>query len=378
MEPYWDLTTLLFYIALASVGYVSFRQAKAAERHSSTPLKLSTRPYMIWALIWVMAASFRYVAEGVGGADAIEYIRYFDVCLDENMPVKYYHYDIAYRIFTQAVRIFTDNYHVFFLVFYTILILSYFLFLKEFCPPDISFAPFILIFFLYLRGFTTLRTNFSVAVLLVALVLLKRERFKSAFIMMILCVLIHKASIIYVLIYPFYLFYRKRKLTVKAGILLTACMAAAGGILRWLMMGRLGQILGDAYSSYASRSLSASFFDGFWKIAFEQMFLALTMIILHRKIKSDIQFGSPARREQLKMIWIFSIYDFMMIPITYILSVWRGYEYLYLIRLIMWGEIIKLVKGLFTSSSRRSIELLCLAAFILWLVFRIASTWSSS
>lgn len=378
MAPYWDLTTLLFYIMLAMVGYWTFRRSKINELCSHRKQRIHTKPYLVWLSVWISAASFRYVAEGIGGSDAIEYIRFFDVCRDRNMPIVYYHYDILYRIFTQAVRIFTDNYHVFFMIFYSLLLFSYIFFLREFCPTDVSFAPFVLIFYIFLRGFTSFRTNLSVAAILFGLVLIKRKKYGLSALLMLASIFIHKASILYIMILPFYLFFKRKRLTVEIGIALTVAACAAGTLFRMLMMGGLGTFLGDAYASYASSSLESSFWNGFWKIAFEQMLLAGLMVAYRSKIQHDIKLSVANQKEQLTMIWIFCIFDFMLIPITYILNIWRGYEYLYLPRLIMWAEIIKIIKKSFSPSSRKYVEFIFLLAFIAWLIFRIDSTWLDS
>ncbi len=378
MMPYWDMATLFFYIILASAGYRAFRRSKINELRCCRKQRLNTKPYLFWIFVWVSAASLRYVAEGVGGADAIEYIRYFDVCRDVDMPVVYYHYDILYRVFTQIIRVFTDNYHIFFAVFYSLLLLSYIVFLRDFCPADVSFAPFILTFYIFLRGFTSFRTNLSVAAIMFGLVFLKRKKYGISALLMLASVFLHKASVLYIVIYPFYLFFKRKKLTVKIGVALTIGACAAGALFQVLMRGGLGALLGDAYASYANMSIEASFWEGFWKIAFEQMLLAVLMIVYRFKIQYDIKTSDDARKEQLTMIWIFCIFDFILIPVTYLLNVWRGYEYLYLPRLIMWAEIIKIIKNSFSRSSRKYVDFFFLMAFIAWLIFRINHTWQDS
>ena len=72
------------------------------------------------------------------------------------------------------------------------------------------------------------------------------------------------------------------------------------------------------------------------------------------------------------------LYDVILIPVTFILNVWRGYEYFYIARLIMWGEIIAMYEGLFNYKSRRLLNICVYLVFTGWMVFRLWSIYDES
>lgn len=57
-----------------------------------------------------------------------------------------------------------------------------------------------------------------------------------------------------------------------------------------------------------------------------------------------------------------------MIPVCYILGIWRGYEYFYIPRLIMWGVLMKGVLSHFNSTSKIIVRILFLVLFIAWMI----------
>lgn len=373
----FDIYSLIVYILMSFVGFFSIRIAKRKEINKKVLTKLNLLPYAIWILIWTVFAGIRLVTiDGVGGADAYMYMSYFQNSLKGD--ISYLHFDIGYRALTVLIRTITSNERVFMFVCAFILVWSYALFIKEFCPKDINKIPLLLCFYIFLRGFTTYRTNLAVAALLIGLVLLKKEKYWISFIVMIFSVLLHKVSIVYVMILPFYLVFRKKKVTIKVALILLSLGIFFGYLLQKVMLGKFGVFLGDAYSSYAMRSLETSFFDGFWKIAFEQMLLGLLMLFLRKRLIKDINKSNPERNKQLNMIWNFCIFDFILIPCTYFLCLWRGYEYLYLPRLIMWGECLTVLLRLFDKQSRKYLNVVFILIFVSWLVFRIVSTYESS
>ena len=71
-------------------------------------------------------------------------------------------------------------------------------------------------------------------------------------------------------------------------------------------------------------------------------------------------------------------YDFLMIPVNYILGIWRGYENLYIPRLIMWGILMQAISNCLTAKSKYIFRAIMLIAFMGWMVFRIEATYNSS
>lgn len=379
MKVYFDLLSLIIYILFAVLGMTCCNQIKNKERASGKQVRLASRFYLLWIFSWSIMASMRLInAYGVGGTDAYMYISFFQNCNSFQKMLSAEHFDIGFKLFTYIVRLFINNYHVYTFVCAFIIVLSYAVVIKELCPFSIETIPLVLIFYIFLRGFTTFRTNLSVAFLLLGIVYLYKKNYLKSFVLLITSILFHKASIIYVMIFPFIIIYNKRKLKVKESFALICLGIIFGKCIQTLMLGDFGQSLGGAYSSYASRSIGTSFFDGFWKIALEQMLLALCMLGFKRQCNKYYLNVTTTESEKFKFIWNVCIFDFIMIPITYIISMWRGYEYLYIIRLIMWGALLDILLKYFDNYSKRIVQTLSLIVFITWLMWRVYETYESS
>jgi hypothetical protein len=68
------------------------------------------------------------------------------------------------------------------------------------------------------------------------------------------------------------------------------------------------------------------------------------MMVVFRKKIDRYSFNLDAvNRQKLEFVRLACYFDFMTIPITYVLDVWRGYEYLYIFRLLMWGHIVDII-----------------------------------
>lgn len=334
---------------------------------------------MIWIFSWSMLAALRYINDmGVGGSDAYMYMTFFKSCSSFWKMINAAHFDIGFKLFTFIVRLFTDNYHIYAFICAFILVGSYAIVVQRLCPSDINTIPLVLIFYLFLRGFTTYRTNLSVAFFLIGIVCLYEKKYVRSLLLMVISVLFHKSSIIYALIVPFMIIYNKRKLSVKESVALVCLGCVLGRIIQTVMLGAFGTALGDAYQSYASRSVGKSFFDGFWKIAFEQMILSVPMLIYRTKINRIWPSNELESRDKIKFVWNVCIFDFIMIPTTYTISLWRGYEYLYIFRLIMWGTLLEIFLKRFSYQSKVLIKIVALSIFLIWFVWRVCKTYEPS
>lgn len=380
MRPHWDVASLLLYIILGCISMLAVKKIKKIEYKTGKLLPLISKPYIIWFITWIICSVWRYVDRGIGGSDAITYVEYFQECLNPNYKGIYAtHLDIGYQMLCKAIRLFTSDYHVLFFIVYGLIIISYQLFIKEFCFTEMKFTPMLLMFFVYLRGFNTIRTNLSVACILLGLVLMNKKRIKSSMILFVFSCLIHKASLIYVSFVVFYFLNKKRETRIWHEILWCVVISiTAKYTQKILMFSGIGEELNGAYSSYAARSLKTSFFDNGWKIAFGQLLLLGLVVLLKQMIQNDVSRKSILDQERFKMIYLLCVYDFMMIPVCYTLSIWRGYEYFYLPRLIMWGEVVWVISKIFTKKSQIVFNIGVFFTFVGWMIFRLYNTWESS
>lgn len=379
MSVHFDLYSIIIYVVFALIGLLCCSKIKFAERTSGIQVGLKSQYYFIWIVSWSMLAAIRIInSAGVGGMDAYMYVDFFRNCDSFEKMLSTRHFDIGFKVLTYLIRLITRNYHFYAFVCAFIMVCSYAFIIKKIFPENVETIPLVLMFYIFLRGFTTFRTNLSVAFLLFGLAFLYEKRYFKSAVLMIISVLFHKSSIIYVLVFPYIIMCNKRKLKVKEAIGLVLLGIAFGKAAQTLLLGSFGASLGDAYSSYASRSVGTSFFDGFWKIAVGQLLLAVAMLVLRKKYNKEYSSVNEMISNKLKFVWNVCIFDFIMIPTTYIISMWRGYEYLYIIRLIMWGALLNVILKSFTPKSRKIVRMIALLVSIIWLIWRICETYESS
>ena len=136
--------------------------------------------------------------------------------------------------------------------------------------------------------------------------------------------------------------------------------------------------LSGAYTSYAMKSVGTNFLDNAWKIAFEQILLGLFILLYNKKLNIYINELSENERSKVNIIYLICIFDILLIPVNYTLSIWRGYEYFYLSRLAMWGIILYIATQKVPKKFKPLCSVIIATCFISWMVFRVWSTWESS
>ena len=129
---------------------------------------------------------------------------------------------------------------------------------------------------------------------------------------------------------------------------------------------------------YAVSNLNSSFWDNNRKIAFEQMALGLLMWGYYKRIKLYQTSQTEKERNKLKFIWTLCIFDMMCIPVNSVLGVWRGYEFLYIARIVMGCTILYLFERGLSVHWRLFTNLIVLVILVAWLVFRFWSIWEDA
>ena len=142
----------------------------------------------------------------------------------------------------------------------------------------------------------------------------------------------------------------------------------------------LGKMTGlrGAYAYYATANMNISFFDNGWKIAFGQLLLLVLFLIFQSDISKTVANYTELNRKRYQYIYLMCIYDFLMIPVNHILGIWRGYEYFYLPRMILWGIVLRTIFYHFKPGSRGTLRIISLILFISWMIFRVYSTYEDS
>ena len=375
----WSTGSLILYIVSGLICGICCYYAKRRELRTRTARKLILREYFPLYFTWIVLAVFRYVDGSVGGTDALGYINNFTNSLH---PYGMENTDILFKLFNQAIRLISGDYHVFFFVFYLIEIISFVFFINEFSRPESSSIPITILFYLYLRSFTSIRSNFAISILLIALVFLNKKKNIKAFVLAISSVFIHVSAFVYALFILFYFIYINKKIGLFKSILIFSAAFLVGTIVQTTLMSGsisyLSSVGSGAYGSYASKSLQKNFLTDYSVSNLPQLALFITLLCFRKKIDGAIEVASDKDRSKIYMLRLICYFDFFMVPIIFILGIYRGYEYFYLARLVMWGEIIPIIRRYFLKQSGIFISFLFLLFFIVWMYGRIEATYESS
>lgn len=384
ISSYWDIPTVTFYLALGMIGMEYLNKSIKIGNGKCLKRTRANRYDFGLVIIWTIFATFRLVnVYGIGGTDAHNYADYFITCLQSTIRPNYVHYEPLYKIINIIIRHVTSDYRVYFAIVYGFVVFSYIWFVKEFSYKEINKAPYILMIYVYIRGFCTLRTNLAASFILISIIFLRKKKIVTSIIIACAGVLIQRATIIYVLFLPFYFVFKGKhinKIDIKKTIVLLIIAYILGRIARnYVLSGGLRKINSN-YTYYASQSVSRSFLDNFWKIAFEQMVLFVFMIYFKKYIKKDIvNLSAEENGKRLDMVWIMCMFDIILIPVAYLLGIWRAYEYFYIPRIIMWGEIVSVInRHKVARPGVKYLNLIWTLIFIAWLVFRWYNTWEDS
>ena len=377
--PQWDLQSLIIYIFLAVLGGLCAKKARNSRTIKIGNKRMCNAALLLWFLIWEFFACFRYIGWFVGGADAQAYKEYFVMCREKGIEVHFAE-DILYRFLNQFVRIFTDDYHVFFFVVYAILLISYFSVLATYDKKILDAIPYYTLFYIFLRGFVTIRTNLSVAMILISLSFWKKENKKYSILFAIAAIFFQRAAVLYSFIILYLYLTEKRKIS-NLKCFIGVVMASAIGRIAQYIIGHvnISFLNTGAYKWYALyANENTTFFSGYWKVVLPEIFLAAVMLLMNKEIIRYENTADEEEQNRARLVRQICYFDFMTVPITYILNIWRGYEYLYIFRLIMWAEVLLILKN---KMQRRDIKLfrgIVFLIFLGWMIFKINSTWEDS
>lgn len=334
--------------------------------------------------VWLFLAVYRYVGyEGgiiIGGNDAPTYIDYFQTCLaGKGNNIYFVRTEPLFQIMTKAVRTITSNYHVYFALIYGLIIFSYLRFIDEFDLLQSSKTPLFMLVFPFIQSFCAIRTHITIALILLAIVALKNRRNILMWGLLIASVFIQRASLIYAIFPIFYFYYKKNKMTVKKAIAFVIIGCAVGYIGKKVIIGgSIGYLTGGVYANYASASSSAGYLFDYIKLIVEQVIIDGYMILSYKKVNGQLQEMEKLEKEKLRMLQMMCYFDFMLIPICYILGIWRGASYFFLPRLLILGYIISDFSMKISKNSRKVYYMIVKVVMPIWLVLRLFTVYDVS
>ena len=376
MHPYFSYPSLILYFVLALVGMscASHTRKSMAYNQSKT---LSINSYAIaWLIIWSVIAIFRLVRDGIGGSDAIGYIEYFVKC--KEVSGVHTDADPMFKWINWILRSISSDYHILFTFIYPFFILSFISFVQRFSCKEFPAVSFLLIFFLFLRGFSSIRSNLAISFLLFALVFLAKEKKLWSLIFGCCACLTHKIAIVYFMVVPFCMIFKTNKIKMTYALAMVAICYVGAMFLRPYFV-TFSQIvdLGGAYGSYAEALMNDSVFS--WVNDFGQMALGVVMCLFSKRLRNEIDVIDKDRGNKvMSLLWTICIFDFLMVPVNQLLGIYRGYEFLYLARLCMWGVILFVYTKRMSSSARKFVCTCAFMVFATWFVFRISRTYEDT
>lgn len=375
LTSHWSLLSAMFYVALGVFAMGMIYRANYGKTFIDPSSYYKNKYLLMWWLVWVLVAVCRFVNNNVGGADAVGYVSYFNEC-NSGMSTNWFVHvesDVGFKYFNKLIRFLFADYHVFFLLAYGFIAYAYIAFLKTFAPSRTNYVPYILSFYLFLVSFNTMRTSIATSLIALSCVMMFEKKWKLAYIVGFSSLFFHKVGLLYALCIPFchFFFYRRLKVKTIVFLIIVMCLLARSFQSLFIQYADVNELNG-AYDAYARKSLDKSFGDGAWKIAFEQLALATMMLVQRKKIGRG---HNELDSYKLKIVWILCCFDFMLIPLNYILGIWRGYEFFYLARIVMWGECAYQFGKKMESRSRSALFCVLMIVFVAWMVFRIKAIW---
>ena len=371
------LSGYILYIFLGIVGCYSLMRTKKLQTTSlRSGFLFDNYFYLAWLFLWICFVAGRVVEHHIGGEDAPNYVYFFENCLVNQNAVFSggelweKHMGIVYTTINKAIRLFTDNYHVFFIFIYGFIAFTYIQFLNEFSSKDICFIPIILCFFPMLLGFNTLRTTFSAAMILWALVLLYRKHTILSAILFIMSCSVHLASVVYALFFIYYQIFKNKKLSLNLVLIIAIVAYGIGKIGQNILYNSNLGFLSVTYKWYIGASYNTNIFQWQPVVVAPQVLLFICIFIFKKNIFAQMN-DKSIQGSALKFIWYMCAFDLIVLPVCYIANIWRGYEYFYLARLIMWGKILQIIKSKMPRYFWYLFGYCFVFVFIAWFVFRI-------
>lgn len=393
----YDLITLLLYCLLALIGATCLyygHEIKVQDGYKKKSKFSVNKYYLIWFMIWLFFAVFRYVKPEIGGQDAYNYIEYFEKCLEPVSNLYSYRAEPFFRCLTQIMRFIFIDYHMYFVVVYGTLIVGIIKFLDTYYIDGMSVFPTMVAAYVYIYSFNIMRSGWSIGFFLIACSWLKEDKYVRAIVAGVISVLLHTASVFY---FPFIVFYiltvKKNKLcTYKTmffpsfGIMLVV-ERLSFIILEMVRSGELNSLfnslgLGQPFDLYANASVGDNFWLDFIQLDISrfQIIPIVLMFIIYIPLSRLVSRLDNESQKSFRFIELSFIYELILLPAIYYFHMWRSPEYFVFIRVIFWGLVVLLMrKSIGNRGANRIILIMtsfCLSMALF--IYKINYAWDMS
>ena len=376
-STYWDYTSYLLYLAQALVGMFCLKNISTSDATYKKKNNLA-KTYILLIGVWTFFATFRLVTWRTGGMDAMNYISFFENSWGTFDEIQEHTAsDVVFLWINRGIRLIASDYHVYFAIVYGFITYSIIQFTQRFCHKNFSFIPLLLAFYLFLRGYNTLRSNLAIAFILLGLIGIDDKKYRWAYFCMVCSALTHKAGVLFAMSIPFLHFVLVRRVKTKY-LFLASCLmfGIASSIREYFIAFAAVNDLGGAYKSYASDA-TGNLLNSIVE-CFMQYLLAVVVLFSTGKIKQVAQRQGQTFLEAVNVLLYICYFDMMLIPVNAALGIWRGYEFLYIPRLCMWGFVIYVYTRNLRASTKVIINTLTFIYFVTWFTFRLSRTYEAS
>lgn len=377
-QVYWHWPTFIMFICMGLLLVWAYNLERSKANTIGRKMRVFGASYLFVYFVFIIIGVFRLIDSYHGGTDTPGYIYKF---LNIFNPIYAEGTDFVFKLINMAVRYFTSDYHIYLFVIYFIMLYSFVKFLNSYSLSWSSSVPLFLISYLYYVGFSSMRSNLAFCLLLIALAFYVRNQYKLAIVLTTCSCLTHISLIMYA---PVLLFcYTLKNFDIKLWHIAVAIIIAYGiGLfLQHSFIAGTFAFLDDvgsgAYASYATKSLYRNSIIGFIVVNFPSIIMGITLMLFIEKIKNLIKQLAEYEAFIVKTLLMICIYDVLMVPITYSLGVYRGYMYLMVPRLLMWG-IIFIVISRFFLIPKKLVNIVGFVVFLVWIYTRFEAMYESS
>lgn len=375
---YWHWPTFFMYILM---GVQLAYACNANNRYSlctGVRYKLFNRRFIGVFIVWVIIGVFRLVDGYHGGTDTPGYILGFENAFNPNYYSKG---DIAFQFLKMAVRYISSDYHVFFFVIYGIWMTVYLLFIKTFTILRASTIPLVLLPYLFYVGFSSMRSSMASVWLLLSIIFVFKNKYSYALIFSIISCLTHVSMMMYAPVIVFYSCFKKLDIKIYhifVGLFLFCLLGVF--VQNMFLIGSFAFLQDSgsgAYEAYVNKNVGKDIMDTY-VIYLPSISISMVIIFLWKSLNEYMNLCGEFEKTIIKALLLICLFDSFMAPIASILGVYRGYQYLMLPRLLMWGIIIDIIRRKYYMISPAFINICFTLFFIAWIWSRFHAMYESS
>ena len=261
IEKEFSLITLVIYIFMALIIAFLFKKAIWAKNNKKTfkigsyDINFKYFYYLLITLIFVIFSSFRYISDGIGGADTYNYINYFKslgyVPFDLKNTLIFNGYEYLFYNTMFIVRILGGNYRIF-LIIINILMTSCLIYVVEHeFKNENDWYYFILFFLPLLKSLNIVRNCLAACLFFVSVSNLNHNNYKKSLLFIILAYLNHYMAILGFVLILFYKYFPEKILLDKRKIIMLNIASIVMSIVSLPVIKHI--LLNTGYCGYVSK-----------------------------------------------------------------------------------------------------------------------------